>query len=141
MAPLIVTAALIIDDGRVLVTRRRADSAHPHLWEFPGGKLEPAEDPRDGIAREIREELGMTVHAGAVYEVLFHSYPERDVLVIVYRCCWLSGTPRDLEVAEHRWATPDEMLRLDFLPADVPLVKRLSLELSHEDPSLLHDAR
>ncbi len=138
MAPLIVTAALIVHDGKVLVTKRRPDTPYPDLWEFPGGKLEPSEDPRDGIVREIFEELGMEVEIVAVHDVIFHRYPERDVLVLVYRCRWLSGNPRDLEVAAHRWMTPDTLPKLDFLPADIPLVERLAQELPDENSSLLH---
>jgi len=141
MVPLIVTAALIVNDGKVLVTKRRADVPYPHLWEFPGGKLEPSEDPRDCIVREIREELDMEVNAAAVYDVIYHRYPERTVLVLVYRCRWLSGVPINREVAAHRWMAPDDLSSLDFLPADIPLVERLTLELPDEDPSLLHVTR
>jgi 8-oxo-dGTP diphosphatase len=141
MIPLIVTAALIVHNGKVLVTKRRPDVPYPHLWEFPGGKLEPSEDPRDCIVREIREELDMEVDVATVYDVIYHRYPERTVLVLVYRCRWLSGKPRNREVAAHRWVAPDALPNLDFLPADIPLVERLTLELPDEDPSLLHVTR
>ena len=141
MAPLIVTAALIKNEGKILVTRRRPDVPYPELWEFPGGKLEASEDPRDCIVREIDEELGIKVIAESIFDVVFYRYPERDVLVLVYRCSWTSGTPTNREVAEHRWVASGELKNLDFLPADIPLVERLILEPPDEDPSLLHITR
>jgi 8-oxo-dGTP diphosphatase len=141
MLPLIVTAALIVHEGLLLVTQRRADAPYPLLWEFPGGKLEPSEDPRDCIVREIREELAIEVEADAVYEVIYHRYPERPVLVLVYRCRWVAGTVEDREVAAHRWVTTAELMSLELLPADIPLAERLHRELSDADSSLLHVTR
>lgn len=141
MLPLIVTAAVIVHDGKVLVTRRRPDAPYPDLWEFPGGKLEPSEDPRDCIVRELHEELEIGVTVSDAYDVIYHRYPERPVLVLVYRCHWRSGVPRNREVAAHRWAAPDELTTLDFLPADIPLVERLVRELHDEDSSLLRVTR
>ena len=141
MMPLIVTAALVENDGKVLVTQRRPDAPYPHLWEFPGGKLEPSEDPRDCIVREIREELAIEVDVSAVYDVIYHRYPERPVLVLVYRCRWISGVIENREVAAHRWVTPEELANLDLLPADIPLVDRLNRGLPDEGSSLLHITR
>jgi 8-oxo-dGTP diphosphatase len=125
MHPLIVTAAIIINDGKVLVTRRRENVPYPLLWEFPGGKLEPAEDPRQCIRREIREELAIDVEPGGVFDVVYYRYPELPVLVIAYTCRWLSGSIEDLEVSEHRWVSPRGLQELDFLPADRPLIEKL----------------
>jgi len=106
MYPLLVTAAIIVHEGKVLLTRRKADVPYPLLWEFPGGKVEQAEDPRDCIVREIREELAIQVSVRGIYEVIYHRYPGRDVLVLAYRCLWTSGEIIDLDVAEHRWTLP-----------------------------------
>ncbi len=133
MYPLLVTAALIEHQGEFLLTRRRGDVPYPLLWEFPGGKVEPGEDPRDCIVREIREELGMEVAAEEIYDVIYHRYPERTVLVLVYRCRWLRGDVVDLEVAEHRWVLPGEISRLSLLPADVPLAERIGRESGQAD--------
>lgn len=129
MQPLIVTAAIIADAGRILITRRKAHVPYPNLWEFPGGKLEPMEDPRECVRREIREELGIEVEADSVFDVIYYRYPERPVLVLAYRCRWLSGEVADLDVAEHRWESPDRLAGYDFLPADGPLVQRIAAEL------------
>lgn len=130
MFPLLVTAAVITHDGKILLTRRKTNVPYPHLWEFPGGKVEPQEDPRDCIVREIREELAIEVAVTGIYEVIYHRYPERTILLLVYRCHWLSGEIADLEVAEHRWVAAGDLGMLPLLPADVPLAERICREFA-----------
>lgn len=119
MFPLLVTAAVIVHNGKVLLTKRKADVPYPLLWEFPGGKVEPGEDPRDCIVREIREELAIEVAVTGIYEVVYHKYPERTVLVLAYRCQWLSGVIIDLDVTEHHWAWPCDIRQFELLPAEI----------------------
>jgi 8-oxo-dGTP diphosphatase len=129
----LVVAALLRQDGRVLVSRRRADQAMPLLWEFPGGKVEPGEAPAVALAREVQEELGCQAQVGRIEEVVFHAYPEFDLLMLVYACKLLHGTPRAVAVAEIAWVTPAELPRLDLLPADFPLAERLAREAADTD--------
>ncbi len=128
MLPLLVTAALIEHDGKVLLTRRKKEGAHPLLWEFPGGKLEASEDPKVCVVREIREELGIDIAIERLFEVVYYRYPERPVLIIAYCCSWISGEVVNLDVAEHRWVTPEELRNFDLLPADAPLADKLCAE-------------
>ena len=137
MFPLLVTAAIIENNGKLLMTRRRHDVPYPQLWEFPGGKVEPEEDPRDGIVREIREELAIEVAVEGIYDVIYFRYPERTVLVLAYRCRWVSGEIEDVEVAEHRWVAPWELEKLELLPADISLVERICRESVDEDSTCL----
>ncbi len=137
MFPLLVTAAIIIHDGKVLLTRRKADVPYPLLWEFPGGKVEAGEDPRDCIVREIREELAIDVSVSGIFEVIYHRYPERTVLVMAYRCQWQSGEIVDLDVAEHCWALPCDLTRFTLLPADIPLAEKICAEFADADSSHL----
>ena len=137
MHPLLVTAAIIEHQGEILLTRRQANVPYPLLWEFPGGKVEPGEDPRDCIIREIREELGIGIVAGSIYDVIFHRYPERTVLVLAYCCAWSQGEIVDLEVAEHRWVPPQELARYTLLPADIPLAERIGREWVTSDTTRL----
>ena len=130
---LLVTAALLFHDNRVLVTKRREDAPYPGYWEFPGGKVEADEDPMRCVERELMEELGITVRADVIYDVLFHRYPERSVLVLVYRCTWLSGDIRDLQVAAHHWVELRALGNYRLLPADVPLAERLLREFCNAD--------
>jgi len=133
MFPLLVTAAIIPHDGKLLVTRRKADVPYPLLWEFPGGKVEPQEDPRDCIVREIREELAIEVDVAGIYDVIYYRYPERAVLVLAYRCHWLRGEIIDLDVAEHRWVLPCDIPKLELLPADFPLAEKICREHKNAD--------
>jgi len=80
----LVVAALMRDGTRILMSRRRADQPMPGLWEFPGGKVEPGESPTVALAREVREELGCDVEVGGIHEVVFHAYPEFEMLIVLF---------------------------------------------------------
>ena len=125
---LVVAGLVIGDDDRVLITQRRADQALPLQWEFPGGKVEPGEPPVDALVRELREELGVTVAVGRIWDVLFHAYPAFDLVMLVYVCRIVDGTPRAVEVADLAWVAVRDLAAWDILPADRPLVERLRVE-------------
>ncbi|MDB4954057.1 MAG: hydrolase [Myxococcales bacterium] len=125
---LVVAGLVIGSDRRVLISQRRADQALPLQWEFPGGKVEPGEAPAAALARELVEELGIIVEVGRIWDVLFHAYPAFDLVMLVYACRIVAGEPRAVEVADFVWARPEELGRWDILPADRPLVERLSAE-------------
>src|ERR1044071_7475511 len=118
----LVVAGLLARDGRVLVTQRRADQALPLQWEFPGGKVEPGEAPVAALVRELREEIGVTVEVGRIWDVLFHPYPAFDLVMLVYACTIVDGEPRAVEVHDLAWVPEGELGRWDILPADRPLV-------------------
>jgi 8-oxo-dGTP diphosphatase len=125
---LVVAGLVIGDDERVLITQRRADQALPLQWEFPGGKVEPGEAPVDALVRELREELGVTVAVGRIWDVLFHAYPAFDLVMLVYVCRIVDGSPRAVEVADLAWVAARDLAGWDILPADRPLVERLGVE-------------
>ena len=125
---LVVAGLIVGDDGRILITQRRADQALGGQWEFPGGKVEPGEAPVDALVRELREELGVTVAVGRIWDVLFHAYPAFDLVMLVYVCRIVDGSPRAVEVADLAWVAARDLARWDILPADRPLVERLGVE-------------
>ena len=125
---LVVAGLMSRADGHVLVTQRRADQALPLQWEFPGGKVEPGEAPTTALARELREEIGVTVDVGRIWDVLFHAYPTFDLVMLVYHCRIVEGEARAVEVADVAWVAPPDLPRWDILPADRPLVDRLVAE-------------
>ena len=98
-----------------------------NLWELPGGKVEPGEEPTRALARELREELGCDGRVGRIDEVVFFAYPDFDLYMLVYACT-LEGTPRPVEVAALEWVEPERLPSFDVLPADRPLVERLARE-------------
>ena len=125
MKTVIVAAGLIAGQGRVLLAQRREEDEQGLLWEFPGGKVEEGEEPRKALEREIREELGVDVAAGELFDATYYFYPNRPVLLLVYRCNILGGLPRPLACRDLRWVRPEEMKRLAMPPADEPIRKRL----------------
>jgi 8-oxo-dGTP diphosphatase len=124
---IVVSAAVLIEDGRVLLTRRKAGTHLAGAWEFPGGKVEPGEDPRDGLARELREELGIEATAREILEVTFHRYAERAVLLLFYRARRAASSPEPqvLDTAGFRWARAEELDASEFPPADVAILERV----------------
>lgn len=126
-SPLLVTAAVIFDGDKVLITRRPDDGCHPGEWEFPGGKVDPGEGPHDALRREIMEELAADVSVDEIFEVVYYRYEWGAVLILAYRCRLLSPTIRHIGVADHRWVRPVELSNYSILPADQPIIDRLNL--------------
>ncbi len=135
----LVVAGLVIRDGRVLITQRTAAQSLALKWEFPGGKVEAGEAPVDALIRELGEEIGVTVRVGRVWDVLFHVYPEFDLVMLVYPCAITPAgdEPRTVEVADVVWALPGELAGWEILAADRPLVDRLVAEGLPEPPIVL----
>jgi 8-oxo-dGTP diphosphatase len=122
---LVVAAALIDGDGRVLVAQRPAHKQHGGLWEFPGGKIEPGETPVAALARELDEELGIAI--GAVEPLAFaESGGERRMVLLLYRCDAWRGEPAALDAAAIRWVAIDALDDLPMPPADRDLVAALA---------------
>ena len=115
-------------DGRILITQRLADDTLGGYWEFPGGKVNPGEEPPAALARELREEIGVETEIGAQIHHIVHAYPDRDVRLYFFDARILSGEPQKLEVADLRWVTLDELMDYQFPEADLPLLEQLRRE-------------
>ncbi len=113
--------------GEVLLTRRPEHVHQGGLWEFPGGKVEAAETIQAALRRELHEELGITVLSARPLIRIRHAYPDKRVLLDVWRVDRYLGEPRGLEAQPLRWATPEAMNRLRFPAADVPIINALRL--------------
>jgi 8-oxo-dGTP diphosphatase len=125
MKTVVVTAAVIERDEQFLVTRRQAGVHLEGYWEFPGGKCEPHEDLHSCLMREIREELDADVSVGPELLMTSHDYVERRVELHFFTC-ELLGEPRPQVGQQMRWASREELLELEFPPADAELIERLS---------------
>ena len=122
-----VAAAVIDAAGRVLIAQRPAGKHLAGGWEFPGGKLEPVEERLAGLARELREELGIEIATPRPLIRVRHAYPTREVLLDIWVVRRYSGEPRGLDGQALRWCTQDELSTADLLPADKPIVAALRL--------------
>jgi 8-oxo-dGTP diphosphatase len=126
MKTVIVTAALIIEQGKILVTQRKKDSSRGLLWEFPGGKVKEGEEPREALRRELKEELDVEVKVGMIFDAVFYSYPEYPILLLVYRCRIEKGFLKPIGCHDLRWVSFQELEKLPMPPADDPIRKHLS---------------
>jgi mutator protein MutT len=120
-----VVAAIIRRANRILITRRFNDVHLPGCWEFPGGKVEANESLEAALAREIREELGVTIRVDDEYFAVTHTYPSRTVQLHFFNCSLLEGEPKPLDVADLCWVETAELEQFQFPPADEELIKRL----------------
>jgi len=121
-----VSAALIFHNGRLLITQRPAESHLGGLWEFPGGKREPNETFEQCLIREIREELGMDIAPGELFEEITHAYPERTVHLKFFICQWIGGEPQALGCASFKWVAKSELSQHEFPAADAQLLEKLT---------------
>jgi len=111
----------------LLVAKRRANDYLGGLWEFPGGKVEPFEDPRRALAREIEEELGAIVEVGRVVETIYHETADFAVVILCYLCELRAGPePRPIEADEVAWTPLSRLDALEFVPGDVAFVQSLA---------------
>ena len=125
MKPMVVTAAVVEQDGRFLITRRPLGVHLEGCWEFPGGKCDAGEALGACLARELREELDVDARIGGEIFTTTHTYPERTVELHFFRCD-LHGEPRPQLGQELRWVPREELAALEFPPADAELIRMLA---------------
>lgn len=121
---IVVAAALVDRDGRLLVQQRPDGGSMAGLWEFPGGKLEPGETPEQALVRELSEELGIDVDQACLAPACFASegLGDRHLLLLLYVCRKWGGTPAAHHASALRWVKPAQLHALDMPPADKPMI-------------------
>ena len=124
---IVVTAAVIEENGRFLVTRRLGGVHLEGFWEFPGGKCEEGESHAASLAREIAEELDTAIFIDREVFSVVHSYADR-IVELHFFSCRLAGAPRPVLGQEMRWVSREELRTLPFPPADEELIRMLSAE-------------
>ncbi|WP_432797319.1 (deoxy)nucleoside triphosphate pyrophosphohydrolase [Poriferisphaera sp. WC338] len=120
-----VLTKICTDNVRVLIARRRDNGVLGGYWEFPGGKIEDGESLENCLVREFEEELGVVVKPGRGLPAIVHTYPHGTVELNPFYCELESGEPQDLEVAEHKWVTADELRGYDFPEANLDLLEEV----------------
>jgi len=122
-----VVAALILKDDKILACQRTRHQVMPLKWEFPGGKIEEGEQPRDAMRRELEEELGIAATVGDEVARLVHEYPGGgSVELRFYVVRSYKGELENRIFREIRWVDRSELTTLDFLEADLSLVRDLA---------------
>jgi len=124
-----VVAALIERDGKLLACQRKRGDKFELLWEFPGGKVEPGEAPRDALARELREELGIQAEIGKeVYRTCHHYAEMAEPLELLFFSVAIAklAAIRNMVFEQVRWFEPALLSQVDFLPADRKLIAELA---------------
>ncbi|HVH44060.1 MAG TPA: (deoxy)nucleoside triphosphate pyrophosphohydrolase, partial [Labilithrix sp.] len=125
----IVAAGIVVERGKILLSRRKKGTHLAGRWEFPGGKVEQGEDPRVALRRELEEELGILVEVGEIADVTFHRYEDADkaVLLLFFQAQREIGSPdpQAIDVAEVKWADAGALDPAEFPPADVAVLAKV----------------
>ena len=119
-----VVAALIFKDDKCLIARR--STGDPNVlgkWEFPGGKVQPGEDEKHAIEREINEEFELIIKANEFVIDNVCEYPTKTVDLKLYSCDYISGDFNLHDHSEYKWVSIEDLLTYDLCPADIPLAK------------------
>jgi 8-oxo-dGTP diphosphatase len=121
-----VVAAVIERQGRILICQRKSTGKHPLKWEFPGGKVEPDEDPRAGLSRELREELAIDAAIGPlIHTEIVHYADGVPIRLEFYQVSEFSGEPANLQFERILWERPQALASYDFLEGDLEFIKKL----------------
>ena len=123
-----VAAAVIRDKNKIFATAR-GYGALKGKWEFPGGKIETGETPREALKREIREKLATEVEVGELIDTIEYDYPDFH---LVMECFWCKVVNGELELKEHeaaQWLTREKLYSVEWLPADMRLIEKIKERL------------
>ena len=115
----------IIQDGDKIFATQRGYGEFKDGWEFPGGKIEQGETPKEALVREIREELDTEIEVGKQIDTVEYDYPQFHLTMYCFFCTILSG---NLTLKEHeaaKWLTKETLDSIDWLPADEGLIEKL----------------
>lgn len=122
-----VVAALIMQKGKILVCQRTRHQTMPLKWEFPGGKIETGEQPRDALRRELEEELGIDAKIGEEVARIQHKYKNGGAVELrFYAVHEFQGELENRIFRDIQWADRKRLTSFDFLEADLELVKDLA---------------
>ena len=120
-----VTAAILVQDGMLLIAKRGPSARLPNLWDLPGGKVEPNETPRECLMRELREAFGIEVSVKEYVGSHIHAYDFGTVELMAFKADWGKGDFDSKDHQEIRWAFPHELNQFEFAPADFAFIKRI----------------
>jgi 8-oxo-dGTP diphosphatase len=120
-----VVAAVLEQDGRYLITQRRATAVLPLMWEFPGGRVEPGETDQAAVKRELLHRLGVEIEVGKLISFVSHPYEHYVVDLFLYECTLASGALEPRAVNAYKWVASSEFDQYPFTPADEASMNKL----------------
>jgi len=120
-----VTAAILINDNKILIAQRRDTDKLAGKWEFPGGKIEDNETPEQCLIREMQEEFGIDVAINGFFGENTYDYEMETIQLLAYHTVWQSGNFSLNAHAAIKWVSVSQLHQFDFAPADKPLVDKL----------------
>lgn len=113
-----VTAAIIHNDGKLLLCQKPKGKRCELLWEFPGGKIDHDETPEECLIRECSEELGVIIKTEQLVQEVEYEYPDINVNIHFFLCTLVEGEPKCIEHNDVRWFTLNDILKMPLCPAD-----------------------
>ena len=122
----VVGAIIENETGKILCALRGPEMTLPNYWEFPGGKIEEGETKEEALKREIQEELGCVIEVFAHVEDTTYEYEKVIVRLETFMSKIISGIPTLSEHAEMRWISREELQTLNWAPADIPAIEKLT---------------
>jgi 8-oxo-dGTP diphosphatase len=126
--PILVTAAIIKKESKILIGKRAPNRHLAGYWEFPGGKIEIGETPQECLKREIKEELGIIIKVNDLFMENEHQYDQKMIHLKAFECEYLSG---EIVLKDHdqiEWVEVSEFVNFVFAPADIPFINALNGE-------------
>jgi 8-oxo-dGTP diphosphatase len=120
-----VTAAVLVQNGRLLIAKRKPNLKLAYFWELPGGKVEAGETPETCIRRELKEEFDIEVIVGEYLGSNIHHYTFGAIELMGYRVFYNSGVLKPMDHSQVAWVTVDRLDDYVFTPADVPIIEKL----------------
>lgn len=127
----LVVAAIIVDQERILITQRLPSGRLANQWEFPGGKVNWGEPPEDALRREIQEELGLDIEVGAPVHLIHYALNANQAFAVIFYWSRIAGGTLELiGCQDARWITVNEFPKVDFLQANLPVVEILQARVA-----------
>ena len=120
-----VTAAVLINNGKLFIAKRPHDDPLADKWELPGGKVHPGETPEDCLQREMYEEFGMEVTVHEPCGENTHHYDHISIRLMAYKVQWTGNEIHPVAHDEISWVSAQNLDNYDFAPADIPLINEI----------------
>ena len=120
-----VTAAILVDNGKILIAKRKQNDPLKGKWEFPGGTVEYGETPEACLRREIKEELDIDVDVGEYFGESIYQYEHGAIQLLAYRAYWITGEITLMVHDEYKWVNIGRLLEYNLAPADIPLAEEI----------------